>query len=96
MSSTWVDPKNWLLFAVGYLVVVLANGLINHFEFKRCPEKRERYRVLPLIYKFGCWLVVLPLFAAGIVQPPLAFLGLVAFVLVEAACVRWYRKAGLW
>jgi hypothetical protein len=61
---------------------------------------------LPLRYKLMCSIGVLPLFTATIALPVVcsgvwkglggaAFpIALVAFAVVEGACVRWYRKNG--
>lgn len=68
---------------------------LNQREFKRSPEKGQRYAALPLRYKLACRLIVLPLFAGTALQPVLFLGAVLAFALLEVACVRWYRKAGL-
>ena len=83
------------LFAIVYAIALLVLALLNRREFKRCPEKGSRYRALPIRYKAACWFCVLPLFAGTILQGPLFVPALVSFALLEGACVRWYRKAGL-
>ncbi len=87
--------SNVLLFAIIYLIGVLTVAYTNRREFKECPEKGERYKALPLPYKLACCYVVLPLLAAVVFHGAFPLLGLLAFMLLEAACVRWYRKAGL-
>lgn len=99
MPQSWMDAfaqiPDVLLFAIIYLVAVLTAADTNRRDFKTCPEKGVRYEPLPLPYKLACWYVVLPLLAAVVFHGVFPFLGLVAFMLLEAACVRWYRKAGL-
>ena len=70
--------------------------LLHRRTFRRRPEKGARYRALPLGYKLLCWCVVLPLVAGGFVVGPLLLLAILAYVLLEAACRRWYQRAGLW
>jgi hypothetical protein len=84
-----------LIFALTYAVTLGAVATMNSWEFKRRPEKRERYRALPIAYKLSCWFVVLPLFAGTLLEGMLFVPALVSFALLEGACVRWYRKAGL-
>lgn len=84
-----------LRFLIAYVVVLVFLALINKVEFKRHLIKGERYKALPLIYKFTCWLIVAPLFAGTVVKGEIFILGIVSFFLLENACVRWYRKAGL-
>ncbi len=84
-----------VLFAAVYAVALLVLALMNKREFKRCPEKGARYRALPVRYKVTCWFVVVPLFAGTILEGALFIPAIASFALVEAACVRWYRKAGL-
>lgn len=83
------------LFAAVYAVALLVLFVLNRREFKRCPEKGLRYRALPIRYKAACWFFVVPLFAGTLLQGPLFIPALVSFLLLEGACVRWYRKAGL-
>lgn len=93
MSSV-LDASPWLLFAAAYLIALVASFITSRLEFKRSPEKRRRYRALPLGYKLACWFGVIPLFAGTAVNPALFLTAVVAFMALEAACVRWYRKAG--
>lgn len=88
--------SDWLMFFGAYAIVLLVVRMLNAKEFRRNPEKAARYRVLPLGYKLLCWLLVIPLFAGAIIKPVLGLLALVAFMFLESACVRWYRRAGLW
>jgi len=83
------------LFLIVYVASLLGNGLMNRREFKRCPEKGARYKLLPFVYKLACWIVVLPLFAAVLLDAAWAIPAVVGYMLLEGACVRWYRKAGL-
>jgi hypothetical protein len=84
-------------FLLVYAAALAVVAFINYGEFKRCPEKRARYKVLPIGYKFACWFLVVPLIAAAIVVHTAFFIpALIGFMLVEWACVRWYRKAGLY
>jgi hypothetical protein len=87
--------SNAVLFSVTYGAALFALFLINVREFKRSPEKGKRYAALPLGYKLVCWLFVVPLFAGTIIEGFLFIPALVSFTLLEAACVRWYRKSGL-
>lgn len=82
-------------FALLYAVVLLVDWGMNTREFKRAPEKAARYRSLPLGYNLACRLGVAPLFAAGVFHIAWTGAGLVAFFILESACVRWYRRAGL-
>lgn len=93
MSSV-LDVSQLPLFAVAYLVALVANFLITRLQFKRSPEKGKRYRALPIGYKLVCWFGVIPLFAGAAVNPALFMAAVALFMALEAACVRWYRKAG--
>jgi hypothetical protein len=84
-----------ILFAGVYAVALLVLVFMNRREFKRRPEKGARYRALPMRYKVTCWFVVVPLFAGTIIEGALFIPAVASFVLIEAACVRWYREAGL-
>ncbi len=98
------------LAIVVYAVSLLGHAILNKVEFARTPEKRTRYRALPIKYKLMCWFVVLPIFTASIVVPIVAegwwlkalgyaifFLGgLGAFLFLDGACRRWYREQGMW
>lgn len=80
-----------------YAGILVLLWIMNRREFRRCPEKGERYRKLPLPYKMMCWCGVVPLFVASIfVDYAFFLLALVAFAAVEILCVRWYVKKGLW
>jgi hypothetical protein len=87
--------SNAVLFAITYAAALLVLFLINIREFNRSPEKRERYGALPLAYKLACWLFVVLLFAGTVIEGFLFIPALVSFALLEAACVRWYRKSDL-
>ncbi|KQZ40010.1 hypothetical protein ASD58_06415 [Duganella sp. Root1480D1] len=84
-----------MLFAICYAFLLCTHALLNKRDFKQSPEKRERYNALPRYYKFCCWFVVMPMFAGGILIPWLFMFSLVGFFLLEAACIRWYRRRGL-
>lgn len=84
-----------ILFVVVYAAALVGASSLNRSSFRRSPEKGKRYEALPLRYKFACWLIVVPLFAGSILQPSLFLGAIVAFFLVEAACIRWYRRNGL-
>jgi hypothetical protein len=82
-------------FALVYAAIFLAVALLNRREFRRSPEKGQRYKALPVVYKLACWCLVIPLFAAGVVfHPAFLLISFVSFATLEGACVRWYRKAG--
>ena len=91
-----LPPLPVLLFSGAYAIALAMLALLNRAEFKRSPEKGARYKALPLVYKCGCWFVVVPLGICGFVQGGLFMLAVIAFFLLESACIRWYRKAGLW
>ena len=84
-----------VLFAIVYGLALITLFFLNKREFKRNPEKGARYEELPLRYKLACWVVVVPLFTGTALQPALFLGAILAFAFLEAACVRWYRKAGL-
>lgn len=97
----------WLPGLIAYAVVLVVYLPMNRRELERDPAKAERYRALPLPYKMVCWLGILPLFSAVPLilllvggSPVLAtaapMIGLVAYLGLEIACVRVYRKCGLW
>ena len=88
------------------LVVILAN------EWRRArggdSEKRERWRRLPIRFKFACRFVVVPLFClafaaplfkphwvGGIVALISTGLAWVAMAIAEIRAVAWYRSNGL-
>jgi len=86
----------WLAALATYAGILLLLALLNKREFRLSPEKGERYQRLPAHYKVGCWLVVVPLFVASIfLHAAIGLLAIVAFGVVEALCVRWYRRNGL-
>ena len=80
---------------LAYLAVLGGVAILNRREFGRSPEKKHRYRLLPIGYKLACWFLVAPQCAAVAVWPWFAASGMVSYALLEAACVRWYRKSGL-
>jgi hypothetical protein len=67
--SLILNAPTWLLFAVAYLVALVAYFLTSRLEFKRSPEKGKRYRALPIGYKLACWFGVIPLFAGTAASP---------------------------
>lgn len=93
--STLLQTSQLGFFLLVYALSLLGLRLMNRREFKRSPEKGARYRALPLGYKLACWFIVLPLFAAILLHAAWTIPALVAYMLLEGACVRWYRKAGL-
>jgi hypothetical protein len=86
-----------LLPTLAYLAVLVLLKIMNKREFVRCPEKGERYNALPLRYKLSCWFVVTPLFIASVfVSGAIIFIAIATYVLLDIACVRWYRKNGFY
>jgi hypothetical protein len=85
-----------LHFLIAYIGAILFTALSNWGDFRKHPDKACRYQALPLGYKLTCWLGVLPLMAAMTMHGAFGFAGFVVLFLLEAACVRWYRKAGLY
>ncbi len=85
-----------LAFLGVYAAVMLLHVGMNRREFRQHPKKAARYRALPLVYKLGCCFLVMPLIAAAVFHLAWPALALVCFFLLESACVRWYRKAGLY
>jgi hypothetical protein len=83
-------------FVFAYIGAILLTVVLNGREFSRQPDKARRYKALPLIYKATCWLGVLPLLAATTVHGAFGLVGFSLFFLLEAACIRWYRNAGLY
>ena len=78
-----------------YLVLLCGTWLINKREFSRSPEKGQRYKALPLVYKMACWFGIIPLLVASTFVERFLFLGaVVGYMVLEGACVRWYRKNG--
>lgn len=97
----------WIPALIVYVVAAMAHGLMQRRDFRRNPEKAQRYSVLPVRYKLACWLLVLPsitalplvlwlvydfLYLAVVAQ----VMGLVGFAALEIACVSVYRRRGLW
>ena len=93
--------------AVLYLISIVILLLINHFEFKRKPEKKERYLALPIFYKLMCPLIVIPLFIIGLIYPfshdgfikitsfiALQIAAIGSFAFTEAKCIQWYKENG--
>jgi len=84
-----------LIAALLYPTILAIVWLVNKREFARSPEKGARYRALPLGYKLACWFGIIPLIAAAIFEPALVVVAMAGFAILEALCVRWYRKHGL-
>lgn len=89
------SPPELVVFLLAYIAVLGGVALLNRREFDRSPEKKHRYRSLPVGYKLTCWFLVAPQCAAVTIWPWFTVSGMVSYALLEAACVRWYRKAGL-
>jgi uncharacterized membrane protein len=86
-----------LLPGLSYLFVLVVLAMMNKRDFLRCPEKRLRYKALPVHYKLLCWFVVTPFFVASVfVHAALFFIAIVLYIGLEIACVSWYRKNGFW
>jgi hypothetical protein len=85
-----------LYFFLAYAAAVIVMYLTNKSEFAEHPEKRARYEALPLGYKLACWLGVLPVLAGATYHEGFFGIALVSAILLESACKRWYRKAGLY
>ena len=83
-------------FLAVYAVAMLLLAWMNRREFRRHADKAARYQALPLAYKLACPFGVLPLLAAVVFHEAFLALGLVCYFVLESACVRWYRKAGLY
>ena len=94
--SGFLQMSEAVIFAAVYATALLMLMLMNRRDFKRAPEKGERYQRLPLRYKMACRFLVVPLFAAGILNGLLFIPAILSFVWLEGACVRWYKDAGLW
>ncbi|MEP1743725.1 MAG: hypothetical protein ABJL34_18845 [Kangiellaceae bacterium] len=95
--------KPYVVLFLTYAFLLILKWAFDKKEFRRCPEKGERYKILPLHFKFGCWFIVVPLLALGTVGPfvfedepyALSFLlSIVAFAFLEVRVVEWYRKNG--
>ena len=89
----WADDL--LLSGVLYIACVAVTVYLHKREASQSPEKGYRYLAVPIGYKALCYFGVLPLFAASFVFPALFVLALVAFMVTEILCVKWYRKKGL-
>ncbi|MBQ5946969.1 hypothetical protein [Massilia sp. ST3] len=85
----------WTNFFMAYAAVMLGHRWMSKREFRQHPDKGRRYQALPLAYKFACWFMVMPLLAGTVVHEFLGALGLASFLVLESACIRWYRRAGL-
>lgn len=96
----------WLPGLIAYAVVFVVYLLMKHRELGGDSAKAERYRVIPLPYKMACWLGILPLFSAvplillfagsPVFAAASPMIGLIAYLGLEIACIRIYRKCGLW
>jgi len=84
-----------VILLLAYAAVLGGVAILNRREFDRSPEKRMRYRSLPLGYKLACRLVVAPQCAAVAVWPWFTISGMISYALLEGACFRCYRKSGL-
>lgn len=93
--DAWLPYSSEVLFVGVYVAAALALFAINRRDFKRAPERGLRYKKLPLAYKLCCWFGVLPLFAGTVLTGWLLIPAVMSFALLEAACVRWYRRSGL-
>lgn len=91
---TQLFPEIVYFFAL-YAAIRLVDALSNQREFRKHPDKGARYKLLPLPYKMACWFVVSPLAAGVVVHEAFAGVALVLFFVLDIACRRWYRKAGL-
>lgn len=85
----------WLHFLGLYAAVMLWLRHSNQREFLEHPEKGARYEKLPLPYKLACWFGVAPLPAAVVFHEGFGGLAVLCYFLLDTACRRWYRKAGL-
>ncbi|MCS3808154.1 hypothetical protein [Xanthomonas sp. 4461] len=84
----------WVLLA--YLALLGLDAAINEMDFRRSPDKGERYRLLPLPYKLCCWFGVIPLCVGMLFwHGALGVVVCIALAALQSACVRWYQKAGL-
>ncbi|WP_153066280.1 hypothetical protein [Xanthomonas arboricola] len=84
----------WIVLT--YFAILGLNAVLNKADFRRSPEKGERYKVLPLPYKWCCWFGVIPLCVGTIFWHGALFLPvLIVGAVLEGACIRWYQKAGL-
>lgn len=88
-----MDPA--LRFLLAWLLILGAHAAFDRHAFRRHPDKGRRYRRLPLRYKLACRLLVMPLCAGIVVHPAMALPAGFAWLMLEGACMRWYRRAGL-
>lgn len=87
----------WAWAVLAYLACLALTAWMHRKDFRESPEKGERYRRLPIGYKLLCPVIVIPVLVSAIFwHPAMYLLGLVAFACVEGACVRWYRRHGLY
>ena len=84
-----------LRFLLAWVVILGANAASDRYEFRQHPDKGQRYRRLPLRYKLACRLLVMPLCAGIVVHAAMALPACFAWLMLEGACMRWYRSAGL-
>ena len=96
------------IFVIGsalFLGLLSFEKFMQKREFKRAPEKANRYAALPIVYKLACPVVALVCLLISIYIPiyfskgwlfiPLFLLSIGALLYVEILCVQWYRKNGL-
>ena len=97
----------WIPALIVYGVAAIAHRLMQRQDFRRSPEKAQRYAVLPVRYKLACWVLVMPAIVALPLVLWLVFespylsvvahvAGLIGFAALEIACVSVYRRHGLW
>jgi hypothetical protein len=91
-----VVRSSLLCFLAAYGAAMLLAASMHRIAFRWHPAKARRYEALPLRYKRTCRFLVLPTFAGGIFHEGFFLLGLIFFFVLESACVRWYRSAGLY
>jgi hypothetical protein len=63
------DISKLFIFSIGYVLTVGLVAFLNGRDFRRSPEKGQRYKALPLAYKLACWLGVAPQIAAMPIYP---------------------------
>ena len=87
-----------------YTFGIILLKFIDYREFKESPDKGNRYKALPLMYKLVCPLVIVPMSVGALFLPintgneaygALFLLALILFAILEGQCVKWYRKNGL-
>lgn len=84
-----------LIFTATYAVAFIAYKFFESRDFKRNPNKKARYDLLPMRYKWLCSFFVIPMFSASVIYGLLFVPAIVSYALLEAAVVKWYRKAKL-